>query len=291
MNEENLNLTAYQEVFDCKNPEQFKFCPNCKYPLKPSTKHPDFKECSNEKCQILYRFRNFVSVENIDQYYKIYDDEEKIIRELTSDLGFYRNQKNTLDIPFQNLNLNHFDKVIAFGGGYPKLETALNLSDNIIVYDFLADVYEKHQEKFFNIFRDFIAQRPNYKLEYRKEFVDSKNIAEFVIKEYQEIEKENKKILITFVHIFEHLFYKDFISTLKSLIKNIPEEIRKNIYILIYQPNVETALNQNWFHFRPIEHVLFVPLKTYVIILSLLGIDVYSYMTIANDLYIVGRLY
>ena len=277
-------MNIYQKSFNPSD-DNYKHCPLCKHVLTISNKHPDYKECTY--CHTLFKYKNIVSIENYDAYINIYKNKEKIERELILDYAHYKNIKEVLLKPINSANIDKFAKIISFGGGYPKLEAALGKSDWIIVYDFLADeVYEKYKHMFFEVYKNLITE--NFKLEYRNTAISADNIANLLLQEAQE--SADDKMLITFVHILEHLYYQDFIKLLKSLILNVPDDVKERTQFIIYQPNVATANSHTWFHFAAIEHVLFLPIDTYIFVLTQLGFDCLFQQTIHDDLYIFGRL-
>jgi len=211
-----------------------KKCPNCSYELKTSNLNSEFLECSNPHCKVLIREKNIIDNVNINNYTDIYN-KNRIFDDLKNDLKHYTDYKNSLKLPFnENLLPNNFDKILSFGGGFPKLEVSLGLSNTIIVFDFLSDIYEKYNDNFFEIYKPLINDK-QYDISYRKQRFSDKNISKIINNE----SKNNEAILLSFVHIFEHFKYDDVINILKKL-KNIN---KKNLYFLIYQPNIETAKN------------------------------------------------
>jgi hypothetical protein len=90
--------------------------------------------------------------------------------------------------------------------------------------------------------------------------------------------KLNSKSVLTFTHFLEHFTLTEQIN----ILKNLP----KNMDIIIYGPNVEIAKDQNWIHFKPIDHNSFIPLTKLKQILESLNYKITYSCSYKDDLFI-----
>jgi hypothetical protein len=169
---------------------------------------------------------------------------EKVLVERTNgDVGHYNRlvgQKEFTDA-LQHLSIN---TMYAFGGGFPKLESYFS-PNKIVVYDMMADLYITHMEMFRNLFQN----APN-DIEVKDEIITPALI--------ESIDFSNNDA-ITFIHFLEHLTPKE----IKSLLISIP----KDIVIIIYQPEITTIRNSQWWHFDP-QHITLVGVDNFIQIIK-----------------------
>jgi len=115
---------------------------------------------------------------------------------------------------------------VAIGGGHPKLEVTAGF-ERIVVLDALANEYgEKHElfEKYYGAAN----------VEYMQAVSDFQNI------------KINGTV--TLVHFLEHLTADAGTELIEQVATNP---------LIIYGPNIQSARNEDWFHFRPADHNTF----------------------------------
>jgi len=237
-------------------------CPHCNSKLENSV-NEDYIRCNN--C-----FSHFKKEE------AYIEPDDIIIKDHYIDdlLNILESDKNHFD-KFFNFNRTSRvkliyslkERIISFGGGFPKLESYLK-PKLIKVYDLFPKLYSSNIEQFRNIF-DF-----NNKITFNKLKLDENSINDVKIEE---------KDLITFVHILEHFHYDQIVN----IFKNLP----KNIIVIIYSPNSgrQPTMDKNWLHFVGRDHITLLTLNSMVELIERLGYNVVINYTYDCDMFIVFK--
>jgi len=196
------------------------------------------------------------------------------VRSLNNDKKHYEKLKETLnkrDFTFVN-----YQKVFAFGGGFPKLESFIIDTSSIVVFDLSATEYEGNINKFSEVF-DYIDELQFVSVD----LLDS-SISEYI---FSNITPDGT-YLFTFVHFLEHLSFEDILEVLKccSYYNNYG-----NIDVLIYGPNVDMAKDENWYHLKDVNHITFVRSDTFVNILRQYGFENILTTQYSDDLLVYAR--
>jgi hypothetical protein len=131
---------------------------------------------------------------------------------------------------------NKYKEVVSIGGGSPKFEVSILNPLYITVLDGFADSYAKNNQSFRQIF----DVHKNVFIQYNACNLDTPASPTI------------GNDCISFVHFLEHC---DSWKTVKAWIK-----AQKND-IVIYGPNIEAAHDDNWFHFRPVDHNVFFTIE------------------------------
>lgn len=183
---------------------------------------------------------------------------------LTNDKKHYDKFYNYLNTIYPNFKELFFDTIYSFGGGMPKFESYLK-PEKIVVFDGNTEVYIQTQKHFKQLY--------NYKntLEFIQCIITKNLIKNIDI-------SSDKRPLFTFVHFLEHLSLVDHLD----ILCNLP----KNVEVIIYNPNVEVAVNKNWWHFKPIDHNSFIPLSKLKKILIQLDYKIIKSTSYIDDLFI-----
>lgn len=209
----------------------------------------EFYECPNCKTQTRIKSEIFQEQYFRDEYF---NDLNNIQRVLNEDKGHYENlfkilsQEYNYITTINELYSNKITNAYCFGGGYPKFEINLPFLNNIFVYDLIGDLYQKN----FSLFLDIYSTPKNINfIKYDLDKFESFNI--------------DAPSLLTFVHILEHFDIK----ITKQIFNHINDNIISGSYILIYQPNIDTATSKEWLHYHP-QHMTFLPLNTFLIFLK-----------------------
>jgi hypothetical protein len=181
-----------------------------------------YKQCTLCNTHFMFPEINY----NYHEYF-----EDAIVRYtkiLNADRGHYDRMVKTIigvdNKPFKS----PFNKIWAFGGGFPKLETYFNATV-IDSFDMMAKKYEKISYLFDERFK-----KETIKVNYISMEITPEKIAELPIKSND---------LVTFVHFLEHFNQAEIIQYLKTVSK-------LSTNLLIYQPNVTVAKSSNWVHFN-----------------------------------------
>ena len=119
----------------------------------------------------------------------------------------------------------------AWAGGHPKLETVAGFRA-VNVIDYNAMMYQATSDVFIDLYGspDILTFERSEITAQRVSLANRHNVAN------------------TFVHFLEHLTPKFGESLIDSCNGNP---------VLIYGPNVDKAVDENWFHFRPSDHNTF----------------------------------
>lgn len=186
---------------------------------------------------------------------------------LKNDLPHYKGLIHFLQINFPTLLNKKYDQIYAFGGGLPKFESFLNCS-KVKIFDGIANIYGQFEE----IFRELYNYHGS--MEYEKTIINS----ELLKRVDYDFEKNN---LITFIHFLEHQTLQD----VKDLMLSLP----KDTDVLIYGPNVATAKDTSWIHFRPKDHNILIPLAAQVKMLEEMCYEIIYSISYSDDLLIYFR--
>jgi hypothetical protein len=251
-------------------------CDLCGGNLYISKVNNEFYECAFCKTQFRIDLKVFDSSHFDNTYLHDLDDVRNVIKlnKLHYEKLFNTFFKNNKDnyIEFKNdLFDSNINDVHCYGGGFPMLEYFLP-SNNITIFDFIAKKYECNM----------ILMEEQYDLKDKNiNFIDY-NLENGVI-------KYDKKCILTFSHILEHLTIESINKILKSIINNYID----GSYIIIYQPNPIAAKNNKWLHYtnKSKEHITLIPLNTLVKhINSFNNFKVKISMPFSDDLLIIAKI-
>lgn len=257
--------------------KNMKKCDLCGGVLANCRKNNEFCEC--EQCKTQYRidYKVFDASHFENNYFS---DQDGLRRVFTLNKEHYLKMFSTLStnnhknnfIEFKNDIFNsNINDIYSYAGGFPMLEYFLP-PENINILDFIAKEYEKNMyimEEQYDL-KDKNINFINYNLENGVLHCD-------------------KKIIIVFSHILEHLPIMSINTILQSIIDNNVS----GSYIIIYQPNPIVAKNKNWLHYtsKSKEHITLIPLNTLVKhINSFSGFNVKISMQYSDDLFILVKL-
>lgn len=187
---------------------------------------------------------------------------EKLISGLYSDKIHYDQFIKYIKEYYKDIFKNNYDIFYCFGGGLPRFESYFNMN-KIISYDMNSNIYSKFEDKFREIYNY------NKELEFTQKIITPELFLSL---------KLNKKSILTFTHILEHFTLNDHLE----ILKNLP----KNIEVIIYGPNIETAKDKDWIHFKPIDHNNFIPLTKLKQILESLNYTIHYDVSYEDDLFI-----
>ena len=157
-----------------------------------------------------------------------------------------------------------FDYCVAWAGGHPKLEAKAGF-ELIDVVDAIAGMYEDSDGLFQELYGP--TQVQYLEMPILPGIVESHRL-------YVGISYAN-----TFVHFLEHLTRLEAIELLKAC---------DGTPIIIYGPNIESAQNDGWFHFRPADHNTFWTGDAFARLLGTLGYGNVSICNIDEDYLIIA---
>ena len=158
-----------------------------------------------------------------------------------------------------------FDYCVAWAGGHPKLEAKAGFKI-ISVIDAIADMYAQSD----NLFQELYG--PVYVCYTKSEI--NPQIVKLAVANGPKGNEAN-----TFVHFLEHLTRLEAIELLKAC---------DGTPIIIYGPNIESAQNDGWFHFRPADHNTFWTGDAFARLLGTLGYGNVSICNIDEDYLIIA---
>jgi len=157
-----------------------------------------------------------------------------------------------------------FDCCVAWAGGHPKLEAKAGF-ESVDVIDAIADMYQQSDDLFQEIYGPCLV-------DYVKSEITPKLVASRVFMQHDGYAN-------TFVHFLEHLTRLEAIELLKAC---------DGTPIIIYGPNIESAQNDGWFHFRPADHNTFWTGDAFARLLGTLGYGNVSICNIDEDYLIIA---
>jgi hypothetical protein len=245
-------------------------CELCGSPLKVCPENAEYHECTSCETQILKEREAF----DTDFYASTYltEDDDAVIKFLRANYNHYLNLYNNVlskDSKFVDLVEKiqyNVKQCHCYGGGFPQLESILPV-DDITIYDLIADKYEKHIDKYLNV------------------YYSSKKIKYNVHDIKTGIVKVDEPSLFTFVHILEHFPIKDILKIFENLVDNVP----KGSYITIYQPNHIVAKNKKWVHYLD-QHVTFISIPSFIKLIEKYKVFSIEYSrTYSDDLLLVFK--
>lgn len=162
---------------------------------------------------------------------------------LSADVGHYAGLKATVldGSPIDR----HYDHVSDVAGGHPKLASCLDC-DSVTVYDRQASDYATHHAAFLEAYPDSAP-------------------VEYVDADITDIDFAPSGDLAIFCHVIEHLTIQEGAELLCGTLA--PR-------VLIYQPNIAMAQNEDWFHYAPRDHITFYTIDAMAKVLWFAGYKV-----------------
>ncbi|MDD3119167.1 MAG: hypothetical protein PHQ27_08320 [Victivallales bacterium] len=158
---------------------------------------------------------------------------------LHSDFLHYRGLKTHLNTVMPELML-HYSRAVAVGGGSPKFEFTILEAREIEVLDGFAATYSRYDRNF----RDIYHVDDHIKISYLEQALDHP----FTV-------PAADRTCVTFIHFMEHAASWETICAWIAAQEND---------LVIYGPNIAAAHDQNWFHFRPVDHNIFFQIPAIV---------------------------
>lgn len=247
MTRKRKKIIAVKKEIISKFYDSTMICPHCKFKLEDSI-NKDYVRCNSCFSHFKRESSYFTSESN-----KVKDHYIKNLSEILNlDKGHYDRFFNFDTTSRVKLLYSEMNRIVSFGGGFPKLESYLN-PKVIKVYDLFPDVYRSQVKLFREIF-NFNGKLEFIKFELNENSIDCADI------------KEND--LITFVHILEHFHYDQIIE----MFSNLPS----NITVSIYSPNVgrQPTMGKDWLHFVAPDHITLLSLNSMVDIIKQLGYNI-----------------
>lgn len=176
---------------------------------------------------------------------------------LQSDVAHYARLK--LDLIDGTELAEPFGTVADIAGGHPKLASILD-TDAVTVYDQDAKTYEAMHHAFIEAYPNSAA------VEYVESDITNASFAP-------------SEDLAIVSHLLEHLTPSDARALLKRL---------KTRAVIVYGPNVCTAAGDDWFHYRPADHITFVEPWLMAEWVEAAGYDVLTCVTYHHDMLVYG---
>jgi hypothetical protein len=209
----------------------------------------------------------------VEFYSGVYLEESSndMVKTFTINSKHYDTICNILNRDDSGYNLKSLEKLsqcCCYGGGYPQFEIKFPIN-KVTIYDLIADKYQKR----FNVFSS-IYNVEGKDVEFKKHDL------------LNGIDKIENDILVTFIHVLEHLTFND----IKNILIDVRGKITDGSKVLIYQPNPRKARDNNWFHFdKHLQHINFMTIKSFGLLLNEIGFDIEHEMEYSDDLLLIFK--